>query len=165
MPRLRVALRFVVSFVVAGALVLTAAGLAIRYFTGDKYAPAKAFVVPGVRYIDLKEHPEILKMLRDKQGRDESKTPPPPPSEPARQVSGFVQVAYTVNPDGSVSDVKVIGAVPAGYYEREARRIVSARHYQPEVENGKAVAHRETDVIHFTVSSTHRSGDGSNPNG
>lgn len=49
----------------------------------------------------------------------------------ARQIEGKVQLSITIMPDGSVRDVRVIGAKPAGYFEAEALRAVQAWRYKP----------------------------------
>jgi TonB family protein len=47
------------------------------------------------------------------------------------QIEGKVRLSITIMPDGSVRDVRVIGAKPAGYFEAEALRAVQAWRYKP----------------------------------
>lgn len=48
-----------------------------------------------------------------------------------RQVEGKVRLSITIMPDGSVRDVRVIGARPNGYFEAEALRAVQGWRYKP----------------------------------
>ncbi len=48
-----------------------------------------------------------------------------------RQVEGNVRLAITIMPDGSVRDVRVVGARPSGYFEAEAVRAVQTWRYRP----------------------------------
>jgi TonB family protein len=69
-----------------------------------------------------------------------------------REISGFVQVVFTVQPDGTVSEARVFGAVPAGYYEEQALERVRARSWEPGVDaDGNIVARQATEVIEFTL--------------
>jgi TonB family protein len=55
-------------------------------------------------------------------------------------VEGWVELSYTVTPDGSVSNVKVLNATPPRTFEASASRAVSHLRYQPVIQNGKTVA-------------------------
>lgn len=48
-----------------------------------------------------------------------------------RQVEGKVRLTITIMPDGSVRDVRIIGARPSGYFEAEAVRAVQGWRYKP----------------------------------
>jgi TonB family protein len=54
-------------------------------------------------------------------------------------VEGWVEIAYTVGPDGSVTNVKVVNATPPKVFEASATRAVSHLRYQPVVQGGKAI--------------------------
>jgi len=54
-------------------------------------------------------------------------------------VEGWVEIAYTVTPDGSVTNVKVVNATPPKVFEASATRAVSRLRYQPVVQGGKAI--------------------------
>lgn len=78
---------------------------------------------------------------------------PPPPREapptfelPRRQVSGFVQLAVSVGPDGRVRTAEVVRAVPEGLYEEQAIEIVRARRYVPPPD-GRVI----DEVVPFSV--------------
>ncbi len=75
-----------------------------------------------------------------------------PVRAPARKVSGFVQLEFTVQPDGRAIDVHVVGAEPKGYYEQQAKQIVESRLYTPGAgTSGGPEARHGSEVIHFSV--------------
>ena len=93
------------------------------------------------------------KQLAELLGEDWRGAPPRPlleeiPRSPPLQRQGFVQLEVTVAADGSVEDVEVTGAAPAGIYEDEARRLVLGRRYPPAA--GDA-ARTRTEIVDFTV--------------
>jgi TonB family protein len=55
-------------------------------------------------------------------------------------VEGWVEIGYTVGPDGSVSNIKVLNSTPPRTFEASASRAVSHLRYQPVIQNGKPVA-------------------------
>ncbi|HET7371385.1 MAG TPA: energy transducer TonB, partial [Gammaproteobacteria bacterium] len=69
-----------------------------------------------------------------------------------RQVSGIVQVAYTVQPDGSATNIRVTGAAPKGYYEKQAKEIIASSYHRPTMGDDHRLHAREAStIIHFTV--------------
>jgi TonB family protein len=54
-------------------------------------------------------------------------------------LEGWVEIAYTVAPDGSVTNVKVVNATPPKVFDTSAARAVSHLRYQPVVQGGKAI--------------------------
>jgi TonB family protein len=58
----------------------------------------------------------------------------------ASNVEGWVEIGYTVGPDGAVTNVKVLNAVPTRVFEASASRAVSHLRYQPVMQGGKAIA-------------------------
>jgi protein TonB len=63
-----------------------------------------------------------------------------PPRAQSRGIEGWVQLEFTITPQGTVTDVKIIDADPKGYFERSAKRAVQKYKYKPKVVDGKAVA-------------------------
>jgi TonB family protein len=63
-----------------------------------------------------------------------------PPRALQANVEGWVEIGYTVGPDGSVSSIKVLNSTPQGTFEASASRAVSRLKYQPVIQNGKPVA-------------------------
>jgi TonB family protein len=55
-------------------------------------------------------------------------------------VEGWVEIGYTVGPDGAVTNVKVLNATPPKVFETSAIKAVSHLRYQPVVQGGKAIA-------------------------
>ena len=58
----------------------------------------------------------------------------------SQQIEGAVQVAYTVTPKGTVTDIKVLESSPPGVFDAAATGAVSRLRYQPVLKSGKAVA-------------------------
>lgn len=141
-------LRYAAALAAATLLVLLTTALILDFFDNPNTDPVLE-VVHGVDVLHLAEHPEIEAQMRQQVVRNVPEPPPPPDFE--REVSGFVQLEFTVNPDGSVSNVDVVGAVPAGVYEEQAKQIIEARRYTPEFTADTATARRETEVIQFSV--------------
>jgi periplasmic protein TonB len=55
-------------------------------------------------------------------------------------VEGWVEIGYTVGPDGLVSNIKVLNATPPKTFEVSASKAVSHLKYQPVIQNGKAIS-------------------------
>jgi TonB family protein len=55
-------------------------------------------------------------------------------------LEGWVEVSYTIGPDGSVSNVKVINSTPPKLFDTSATRAVNHLRYQPVVQAGRAIA-------------------------
>jgi TonB family protein len=55
-------------------------------------------------------------------------------------VEGWVELSYTVGPDGSVSNVKVLNATPPRTFESSASKAVGHLRYQPVIQGGKAIS-------------------------
>lgn len=72
-----------------------------------------------------------------------------PPVELTRNATGFVQLEVTTRPDGSVAEVKVLGATPPGVYEQQAISSVRARRYPRSAEG-----ERHLELVDFKVPET-----------
>jgi periplasmic protein TonB len=55
-------------------------------------------------------------------------------------VEGWVEIGFTVNPNGSVANVKVLNANPSRTFEQAAIKAVSKMRYQPVIQGGQAIA-------------------------
>ncbi len=64
---------------------------------------------------------------------------------------GWVEVAFTVTPDGSVDDVKVVDAEPRHVFDRAAVEAVSRWKYQPATQDGAPVASQDKRRIVFKL--------------
>jgi protein TonB len=78
-----------------------------------------------------------------------------PPEYPeaarARGSQGFVDIIFTVETDGSVGDVTVASAEPAGIFEQAALASVRKWRYQPVIRDGKPVEQRAKVRISFAM--------------
>jgi periplasmic protein TonB len=63
-----------------------------------------------------------------------------PPRALQDNTEGWVEVAYTVKADGSVTNIKVVNAAPPKVFDSSASRAVSRLRYKPVVQGGKATA-------------------------
>ena len=55
-------------------------------------------------------------------------------------VEGWVEIGFTVDPDGAVTNVKVLKANPPRTFEQAAIKAVSRMRYQPVIRGGQAIA-------------------------
>jgi protein TonB len=55
-------------------------------------------------------------------------------------IEGWVELSYTVGPDGNVSNIKVLNALPLRTFEASATKAVSHLRYQPVIQGGKAIS-------------------------
>jgi len=68
-----------------------------------------------------------------------------------RGLSGWVDVLLVIRPDGSVSDVSITGAEPAGLFEQAAVDAVRKWRYKPVERNGHAVDQRARLRMKFAL--------------
>jgi TonB family protein len=76
-----------------------------------------------------------------------------PPSARDRGIAGWVDVQFLVNPDGSTSEVTIVGAQPVGIFEQAALDAVRHWRYQPVLHDGAATTERARVRVRFTVKS------------
>lgn len=129
----------------------------LQFFDG-RVTPAS--LRKGIEVVPLPSHQrvDVAEWIRDTRGDlpDPIAGPevrvPPPFEIGARDINGFVQLTFTVQPDGRATDVRVFGAAPAGYYEEQAVAAVHARRWEPGVDaDGRPATRRATEVIEFSV--------------
>ena len=68
-----------------------------------------------------------------------------------RGISGWVDLEFTVMPDGSVADVTIVSAEPVGVFEQAAIQAVSRWRYRPVERDGNPVDARARLRIRFTL--------------
>jgi periplasmic protein TonB len=68
-----------------------------------------------------------------------------------RNLDGWVELAYLVNPDGKVASMSVIDSNPAGVFDAAAIRALSHVRYKPTMQGGKPVAVRTKVRIAFKL--------------
>ncbi len=56
-----------------------------------------------------------------------------------RGIEGWVEVAFTISPTGTVTDAEVIGYYPSSVFNSAALRAIRRWKYNPKIENGKPV--------------------------
>ncbi|MEX0900906.1 MAG: energy transducer TonB [Gammaproteobacteria bacterium] len=79
--------------------------------------------------------------------------PPQYPRDALMQgLAGWVRVEFTINPDGSVSDARVVDAHPRrGIFDREALRAIVRWRFKPKVQDGEAISSRAGYTIDFKM--------------
>jgi TonB family protein len=79
----------------------------------------------------------------------------PNPTYPQRAleqlVSGWVEMQFTVTPDGSVQNVEVMDSEPGNTFDRSAAAALRRWRYQPVMRDGQAVAQRAQIRMRFTA--------------
>lgn len=68
-----------------------------------------------------------------------------------RRIEGWVQLRFTINPDGSVSDPVVIAAEPPRIFNREAQRAILRWKFRPRIVDGQAVSRQAEQIIEFKI--------------
>ncbi len=68
-----------------------------------------------------------------------------------RRVEGQVVLEFTINPDGSVSDARVVEADPPGYFEQSALRAITRWEFHPKVVAGNPVSRTARQTITYTL--------------
>ena len=74
-----------------------------------------------------------------------------PRSAERRNISGWVDVVFTVNTNGSVSDVEIIGSEPGDTFVDSATRAVEKWEFEPVVEDGQVVEKRAGVRMMFAI--------------
>jgi protein TonB len=74
-----------------------------------------------------------------------------PRSAERRNVSGWVDVVFTVTTDGSVSDVEIVGSEPGDTFVDSATRAVEKWEFEPVVEDGQIVEKRAGVRMMFAI--------------
>lgn len=65
--------------------------------------------------------------------------------------TGWVKMEFTIEADGSVSDVSVVGAEPRRVFDRAAIRAMYKSKFKPRVVDGQAVARRASFTYQFNL--------------
>jgi protein TonB len=64
---------------------------------------------------------------------------------------GWVELEFTVTPNGSVRDIEVVAAEPHGVFDSAASEAVAGWRFRPRVVNGQPVAQRSTVTMRFDI--------------
>ncbi|MGB5579497.1 MAG: TonB family protein [Woeseia sp.] len=68
-----------------------------------------------------------------------------------RNVSGWVDIAFTVQPDGGVGDIEISDSMPGKLFDEAAREAVTQWRFEPVIEDGRAVAKRVAVRLSFAL--------------
>lgn len=68
-----------------------------------------------------------------------------------RGIEGWVQLRFTINPDGSVADPEVIAAEPPRLFNREAVRAILRWKFRPRIVDGQPVSRQAEQIIEFKI--------------
>jgi periplasmic protein TonB len=68
-----------------------------------------------------------------------------------RSLSGWVDVGFTVTPDGTVSDLEIIDSTPGSVFDQAAADAVEKWRFEPVMENGQAVSRRVAVRMSFSL--------------
>ncbi|MGH8270760.1 MAG: energy transducer TonB, partial [Gammaproteobacteria bacterium] len=117
MSRVVTSLRFLVSALLAGALLLFGGGWLVHHYLGHE--PVQTVSLKVVRGIEF---------IRHLPGSATAAAP----EKKGPVLNGFVQIAFTVGADGRAHNIHVLRAMPPGEYEEAAREIVAARRFKPQ---------------------------------
>src|SRR5512137_134428 len=89
----------------------------------------------------------------DQLNRIVTRDPVYPPQALRDGIRGWVELEFTVAPNGTVHDIQVVSAEPRGVFDRAASDAVAAWRFRPRVVNGQPVAQRSTVTMRFDVDS------------
>lgn len=66
-------------------------------------------------------------------------------------IGGWVKLEFTIEPDGTVSDVIVVDSDPRRIFDRNAQRALYRWKFKPRVVDGKPIARRATQTLEFKL--------------
>lgn len=158
-------LRFAFSLGVATVVVVAVLAIGVTVYAPEEEEDPAMPELSEVSVISLRDNPDLARMIREARNQpvDPLREAPEPMELPERQVQGFVQLEYTVNPDGTVTDVRVVGAAPAGVFDDRAVERLQNSLRSPAYEDGEAVARRASETLEFSVPASELSGPSSEP--
>jgi protein TonB len=89
----------------------------------------------------------------DRLERIVARDPVYPPQALRDGTRGWVELEFTVAPNGTVRDIQVVSAEPRGVFDSAASDAVAAWRFRPRMVNGQPVAQRSTVTMRFDVDS------------
>lgn len=82
--------------------------------------------------------------------RTRTTAPQYPETARKRGIEGWVEIAFTVTPSGTVEDIEIRNASPTGVFEESAIRAVRLWRFEPVVRNGEKVPQRAMLRLKFS---------------
>ena len=74
-----------------------------------------------------------------------------PSAAATNNITGWVEIVFTVAADGSVADPKVVNSDPAGVFDKAALQSIKTWRFEPVLRDGKRVAQRARQRIRFAL--------------
>ncbi len=110
----------------------------------------KLHYTQSLRLLGVDERSDLAEELGEAPASARPTLPPleeiPPLELPRHSRSGFVQLEFTVDADGRVTEAEVVRAAPAGYYEDKALAILRSRRFED-----LAPGETSTEIIDFSI--------------
>jgi len=113
--------------------------------TARHQAPEPAIETPAAASTEV--------VAADQLNRIVARDPVYPPQALRDGTRGWVELEFTVAPNGTVRDIEVVSAEPRGVFDRAASDAVAAWRFRPRVVNGHPVAQRSSVTMRFDVDS------------
>lgn len=93
-----------------------------------------------------------LAQAADSDAKPKTQVAPTYPVDAVRkQISGWVELEFNVDPTGKVTGVSVVKAQPIRVFEQEAVKAMKQWTFEPAVKDGQPVASRARRKIEFTL--------------
>lgn len=74
-------------------------------------------------------------------------------------IEGWVEVRFTIGPDGRVSNARVVASEPRRTFDRSALRAIERWRFRPRVVDGRPVEREATQIIEFRLDDRGRTVD------
>lgn len=121
-----------------------ARGAAITKGSTNWQPGAKTSELPGDKPFTgkrLAANSEVIPLVRIQ--------PQYPPQAARRNLSGYVIVEFTINPDGTVNKAKVVDASPKNVFDAAALQAIRRWKFKPKLVDGKAVVQFASQKFNF----------------
>ena len=69
------------------------------------------------------------------------------------RTEGWVELEFTITPNGAVRDIEVVGAEPRGVFDRSAADALARWRFKPRLVNGQPATQRSTLIMRFNLDS------------
>lgn len=74
-----------------------------------------------------------------------------PANAKRRKIEGSVKLHFTINEDGTVSEVSIVESNPKGIFDRAAVRAAHRWKFKPRVIDGKPIRQKSTQIMQFSL--------------